>query len=452
MEAGVANSEVRATSFFSPGVFLLNVLVGITFFVINFPELITKRVAPGLGSAWVRDVLVSMTQAVRAFVEAIIGPKAQTFDALMTYSFLGLQLYVLLVLVMCLSRLRIRPLLFAALGFVVGFYAVHLIAYLVLATLWTFQLGLTIFLMVRDAIVWFINFLFRDFWALLLTAGIVFYLYVNRARLLQAIVTLLLIAGFVAAVYYLAPPIFAFIVQIAVAIYEFLHWLLAPILAFLMMVLGPLIAFIQWIVAWIIAPILGFILAVLLFGSFFLLAAMVVLTAFASMGNVVTDQVRAAFRVRRIGTKDHMLNGFALGSALALVLLTCVAAGGLASGVRAGWLQSLARWDGLVGLDLQNSALATFNPMSVFVSTMPDQVHRFVFDYLTNALPPLVDAAILVALVVISCINVTLSILGLSRAEEVERPITFLPLEVIAIVFWLVFSIASLFAQAVTEG
>ena len=233
-----------------------------------------------------RNLVVSVTQAVRAFIEGIAGPKAQAFEALMTYSFVGLQLYVILVLIMCVSRMRVRPLVFASLGFVAGLYAVHLIADLVLASLWTIQLGVTIFLIVRDAIVWFINLLFRDFWVFLLTAGVAFYLLVNRKRLLQAVITLLLIAGFIAAIYYLVPPIFAFLVQIAMAVYEFLHRLLAPILAFVMMVLGPLIALVQWIVAWIIAPILGLVLTVLLFVAVFILAAVIALTAFASLGNV----------------------------------------------------------------------------------------------------------------------------------------------------------------------
>ena len=83
---------------------------------------------------------------------------------------------------------------------------------------------------------------------------------------------------------------------------------------------------------------------------------------------------------------------------------------------------------------------------------MPDPVHSFVFTYLKNPQPPLVDAAILVILVVISCVNVALSIVGLSRTEDVERPITFLPLEVVAIVFWLILSITQLFVQGMTEG
>jgi hypothetical protein len=447
----MSDDQPRVT-FFSPNVFLLNVLVGITFFVINFPKLITNQLAPGIGSAFVRDFVVSFTLIVHEALTKFTGSEAHAFETLMTYSFLGLQLYVALVVIMCVTRANLRPLFFAVLGFIIGVYAVHLIAYLVLAFLWTVQMGIAIFVVISNAIIWFINLLFRDAWVFLVAAGIVVFLYLNRANLLQAIVGLLIVAAVGVALYYLVPPIFAFIVQILLAIADFLQRLFAPILAFLMLLLSPLIALVQWIVEWIIAPVLAFLITAALFIGTFVLAILVILTGFASMGNVVTDQVRSAFRVRRIGTKNHMLNGFALGSALALVLLTSAAAVGIATGVNVGWRQSFALIDGATGLNLQNSAVAAFNPVSIFVSTMPEAVYRFVFKYLTNVQPPLVDAAVLVTLLVLSCVNVTLSIVGLSGAAEVERPITFLPLEVLAIVFWLVFSIASVFVQALTEG
>jgi hypothetical protein len=106
----------------------------------------------------------------------------------------------------------------------------------------------------------------------------------------------------------------------------------------------------------------------------------------------------------------------------------------------------------MTGLGLDQGWLASLDFTYLFKATMPSAVHEFVNQYLTSVQPPIFDSALLLLLLVVSSANVAIGVLFRNYGMEEGRAITFVSMEVLLIVFFLVVGIFILFAQAVSEG
>lgn len=436
---------------FSWPALVLAAVVGVVFFVVQFPRLITRQIAPAIENGPVRRALFALVHVVQSRIEELVGTPAVGFKVLMALSFLALFVYLFVVVAWAVSRLDGRPLGLTLLGIAVGLAAVHAISWALIVGGHVFTLSAFLFAAMVRLAGWLVNLLLSDGFVFMVTIVAVVHLWVNRRNLLQAVVGLLIAAAVIAVAYFLLPALFAWLKAMLFWIWSLIDALLQPVLAFLRYLLSPLFALLQWIAVTLLAPVFAFVVTVIAIVLTIAVSVFAGLLVFGLMGHMVTDQVRSAFRVR-LGGKNFLLNGFALGSALALVMLSSVAAPEVSNGLAEGWRASIRVLGALTSADLERSWLASVDFTRLFVATMPRSVHEFASSYLVNAQPPIADAFLLLVLLLVSTVNVFLGLVGLGGRTEPARPITFVSQEVALIVFFLIAGVALLLLQGGTEG
>jgi hypothetical protein len=460
-----------ARPFFSPGLFTINVLMGLLFVVLNFERFVVETVVSWISFPWLAALVISGTKALQEWVRAATGPEATALVNIMTVNFLLLKVYLALLVTTCLLRLRPMPIISAVLAFVAGVLVVHLLSYSVIVVFEAASYAAWAFAVISAAIAAFITWVFQSVGAFIAVAGFLVLFYFYPRQILRLLAFLAAGAIIVVILAYVAPPVFAFLQQIARAVFEFVAGiigsilaffsaLMAPLLAFVTWLLSPVTAFIQWLVATLIAPVLAFALTALLYLLIGCVAGVISATGLATVGNLVTDQVRSAFRVRRIGLKSHGLNGFALGSALALVFLAAAGAPvrgdggqtGIAALVQVSWMRSVVTVDRLFGTTGYTEVAAPMQPVQAFAATMPTTVLAFARTHLAKIQAPLIDAVVLTALLILSCTMVIVSLFATPERESKGRQITFFPLEVLAIVGMVLLGILLLFASVLAAG
>jgi hypothetical protein len=449
--SSAAAEESPFADYFSVTNLTVAVIVGLVFFIVHFPNLINTQIAPSIGVDALRNALTGFVALVQSGITQLVGQPAVSFKFMMSVNFLSFFIYVFLIVVWSASRLKPQPLLTTVIGLAVGLYVVHLLSWLIVASIWFAGFAYFILSTIYAAVAWFVLFIFTDALAFTIFAAIMLFLWVFRANLLRAVLTLALFAAVGAAAYYGLPHVFAFLLSMLNDAWAFLIELLRPVIEFFNWILSPFVWLAQLLITYVIAPLVALLvtLAVLLLAiAVPLLIATVVL---ALMGNVITDQFRAAFRVRH-GGKNFLLNGFALGSALALVTLASVASPAVSAGIAEGWQDSLHVASRLTTLGVDQSWLTSVDFTKLFVGTMPGTVYEFVEKNLINVPPPIIDAALLFVLLVTSSTCTALGIVSKDSNMRAGRPITFISLEVVAIVVILLAAILILFAQAATEG
>jgi hypothetical protein len=446
-------------------------VVGVLFVVLNFERFVLETVVSWIGLPWLAALVTAGTKALQNWVRAATGPEAQALIGIMTVNFLLLKVYLALLVTTCLLRRRPLPIFYAVLAFAAGVLVVHLLAYGVIIALTAANFAVSVFAFISAAITAFITWVFRSVGAFVAAAGFLVLLYLYTRQMLWLLAVLAAGAIVVAIVAYVAPPLFALLVQFARGVLQFVasivgpviaffNALMAPVLAFLAWLLAPVIALVQWLVSTIIAPVLGFLLTALLYVVVAVLIGLVGSTGLATVGNLVTDQVRSAFRVRRIGLRSHGLNGFALGSALSLVFLAAAGAPvrgdgnqtGIAALVQISWMRSVVTVDRLFGTTGYTEVAAPLQPVQAFAATMPTTVLAFARTHLAKIQAPLIDAIVLTVLLIISCAMVVTSLFAAPERETTGRPITFFPLEILAVIAMVLLGILLLFAAALAGG
>jgi hypothetical protein len=427
------------------------VIVGIAFFIVHFPDLISQRIAPAIEIDPLRNGLVAFVALIQNGIVDLIGQPAVSFKFIMSVNFLCLFIYAFLIVLWSASRLKPQPLLTTVVGLAVGLYIVHLLSWLIVASIWFAGFAYFILSAVYAAVAWFVLFIFTDALAFTIFAALMLFLWLNRANLLRAVLLLCLFAAIGAAAFYVLPQVFAFLLSMLSAAWAYIVDLLRPVIEFFTWLLSPLVWLVQILVTYVLAPLIALLVTLVLLLLAIAVPLLIATAAFALMGNMITDQFRSAFRVRH-GGKNFLFNGFALGSALALVTLASVASPVVSSGIAAGWQDSLQVVSKLTAVGVDQGFLASVDFTKVFVDTMPATVYEFVARYLTNVQPPIIDAVLLFLLLVASSTSTAIGILSKNSGLQAGRPITFISLEVLLIVFYLVIGILFLFLQAATEG
>jgi hypothetical protein len=210
-----------------------------------------------------------------------------------------------------------------------------------------------------------------------------------------------------------------------------------PIFTAIGHVLSPVLHFLGRLLRWLIAIVLVVLLAGL---------------ALNVLGRLLVDQVRSAWCSGR-GSKEMALVGFAVGSALALILVMSAGMSSGAACVDAGWHESLTGLDHLIGVRAFSAGLGWIAPARAFWIVMPGFLTDFATHFFDNANPPLVDSLLLLVILALACLT-TLRSIFVRRAAgpEIAFADYFLPQEYFAVFAALVLSLVAVAVQGWSEG
>jgi hypothetical protein len=180
--------------------------------------------------------------------------------------------------------------------------------------------------------------------------------------------------------------------------------------------------------------------------TFILLVALAIFGVVTTLGRLLVDQIRAAWSAGK-GEQHLALGTFAIGSALALVVLTSVAAPPVSEGVDTGWQQSLQTVDGITSTRIASGILGGPEPTSIFVATMPQPVEKFAFTYLTAVPPPIVEAIVLLLITLLTIVSLLRHLALTVERQPAKFTNYFIPREYLKIAFSLIAPVLILFAR-----
>jgi hypothetical protein len=411
-------------------VLALNSFIGAIFLLVNFPKFVTELITSSVASPSWQSIALFPVNYVQSHLVTLIGPSPEiTFQKLMSYNFLIFLSYLLIVTLFALRHRDWALLGFSIGGLFLGYSALHLISWLaiIIVSILSFVVGAVGWIFSIIALV--IHFIITKGWWLLLILGAIAFVYIFKDELIKILFGLLITGAIGFLLYKIVPPIWRWIMQ-----------LITPIIEFLKMVWEKFIG-----------PVLGFIFGIILLVLFVAAFLLGIFFIFTTLGRLVVDQIRAAW-YSGTGRKGVALGGFAIGSALALIILTSVAAPQIANGVDIGWNHSFEIIDNIIKSEISQSFVSQIKPTSVFVATMPKSVETFVFRYLTNAPPPIVDSALFFAITIVAVLSVTIRVIPALPKIPTKVPVSFLPQEYFAIFGGLLLAVVVIFAQAFSEG
>jgi len=147
------------------------------------------------------------------------------------------------------------------------------------------------------------------------------------------------------------------------------------------------------------------------------------------------------------------LAGFALGSALALIVLMSASNASGAHSVDGGWQACLSTLDRSLGGRAFSVSLGWVAPAGLFWAVTPGAVQAFAVSYFDNVNPPLVDSLILLVILGVASLS---ALRGLFSVVALRGPGGlsgyFLPREYLAVFGGLLVAVAFVLIQGSTEG
>ena len=408
---------------------LLNASLGIAFLLVNFPKFLMRTIDANVTSPNLKSDLYLPITFVQNIAGTIIGPAPlDFFERTMTYSFALLWTFIGLTALLSLRRLDIRLLLTAIGGIVLGYTAIHLIAWMAVgvvavvgAVLFIVKWIAAIVAIITAFIISILKFLF-GYWPIALIAVALLVIYRFRSRMGQLVMWAL---GLGLVTYLLAliiPPLMKWIMHIFESIMVLLHWLLDPVFAFLL---------------WILTPVIRFIV----FVAVTLLVALLALGILVVLGNLVVAQLSAGWYAGS-GRKGVALGGFAIGSALALILVVGVATPAVADSINSACAAS-------IGLIVSGAQFIPGHQLTdLFLTTLPSVVKDFMFLHMTSIKAPALDSFILLAVLGLANVSVFLKIPRARPHDPEPVPVQFYPAEYVALFGGLLVALLVVFMQA----
>lgn len=404
--------------------------VGLFVLLLNFPKLTTRAVNGTFEDASFQAALLLPVAGVQASVNRLVelGPQL-LFQNLMATNYLILWVFVALVIAFAIRHWDARLIGYGVGGFILGFVALHLVSWVVVTVITVVGGVFGAIAWVMEKVYAFISFIFVNGWWLFLVVGVGTALYVFRQYFLKVLLGV------------------GAVVAIAYTLYHFVplawRWFLD--------VLQPVFRFVRGILMEYILPVGAFAWKIMRWALYLLFVLLVVFGVLSSLGQLLIDQIRTA-RMCGAGRKNIALGAFAIGTALALVMLASVAQPGVATALDAGWGQSIRTMADLMRFEVIIQVLGAIHPSQLFVASMPSAVRDFVFAYLTSAPAPVIDALILLLVVVLAILSIIKGMIA--RLDEKAPRMTdfFLPKAFLGIVFGLFGGVIVVFAQGITES
>ncbi len=340
--------------------------------------------------ATVRALLTLPIRVVQVCLTFMVGAdQPGFFGRAIGASFFLFWVFLIALTLLSIRRRSSKMLLYCAAGMVVGYFTLHILAWLAVSIV--VIIGGLIFAVgwagsaVAAAATYmtsFVGMILSYAWPLLLV-GVCLYLgwrYLEfLAKAMRRLVIWLqrhfariaLVAVAVALVVFLVPLIYRWVLL------PFYHHVLVPVFGFLWMV-----------VSWVLYTLFLFIVSVV--------AILLVLISVALIGSLLASQLQSGWRAAK-SIRDMLVAGFSIGSSLTLIVLVSLATPALASALNHAWAISF-----LFEAVPQNTAFLT----DTFTSTLPTQVRAFAFAHLTDLQAPGFDTFVFLIVMVFSLFSV----------------------------------------------
>lgn len=401
---------------------LITSCVGMLFLLINFPKSITKIILTTITDpGWKMLILYPVTGIQSALTSLIGYYPANVFYNVMSVNFILLFFFIFILIIFSIRHMDFLLFGLCVIGFIFGYYTLNLLSWIAILLI-TVMSYFGIFLQFIGYIInLIINYIFFKGWWVLLILAIAYMIYIFKNKLLSIIVASLVIA------------------IVGFYVVHLFRWILK--------IIEPVINFIKMILISYIQPAIIFFVRMLII-LLFMVGGLLILNAF---GRLVVDQLRCAWNSSR-GRKQLALCGFAIGIALALIVMTSVASPRLAKGINMGWKHSLDILDTLTHTSVLTGALSGIQPSNLLLNAMPNPVKIFIFQNLTNAPTPIFDSFIFLTIITIANISMITKLIKPISKDPATLGLFFLPKEVGAILGGLLMSVAVIFLQAGGEG
>jgi len=404
------------------GVLFFNSIIGLLFMLINFPILLSKIISTYAGNAEVESLLLDVVNSTQKIIYDLAGNNPEsTFQSMISFSFIGLWLYVILLGLFSLRHGNFSLFGLGILGLLAGIVCVQIISWIALIILAIISFVFSILGFIIGILGVVIVFLLRyGIWVVAIGYGL-YLLYTYREYVIKYFIWALLAIGLGYFLYKVMPLIWQWFIN-----------LIRPILDFL-------------------SKILGYLAVIVVFLSYIALVFIGILGILTTLGHLVVDQIKGAWHAGN-GHKGVMLGAFSIGTALALIFLTSVANPALVNSVNYGWTESWQILDTFTGYELSTSDFAHIQLTNGFVQTMPTSVRNFVFENLINVNAPLYDTFLLITVMAISYMGILRSMPFQLGKQQEKISVTFYPDEYFAIFGGLILQIVLIFAQSLSEG
>ena len=392
--------------------FVFCAVLGIILLFVNFPKFLTRTIEVNVAPGALRDILEGAVSGVQTLVGALIGARPVAFfERAMTCGFFLLWVFLALLAAFSLRRGSVRMLGYGSGGIVAGYFVVHLLAWGAVALVVAVGGALFVVRWVAWGIGAIVVFVAHYLWPLFLLAAAVMGVFIAY-RNWDAFLDLLRRFGqFVRAYFFriVGAAIGAWLLYLFVpALYRLV---ILPVWNFLVWLFSPVGSFILFLFKWIIT-IVGVIILVAV-------ALALGIGSLALIGSLLVSQLQAGWHAAR-SLRDVLVAGFAIGSALALITLACLATPFLDQSLNHAWLA------GLLGM----AGTGTTHIMSnTFLFLLPESVKTFVFTYLTNLQAPAIDSFTFLAVMTLASLSVLFRLFSASPLEDQHPPVSLLAME-----------------------
>ena len=422
--------------------------IGFLLLLTNFPMFLMRLIdANVVDRAW-RTALHAPIQAVQALIAVIIGPDAGSFfERAMTCSFVLLWLFIIFLAVFSVRRRGIRMLAYGLGGIVVGYLALHALAWAAFAVAMTIRGVIFVVHWAGIGIAAVVAFLFGSGWPLLLAviiAGAVLLVRRFRNRLYQLLRRVLLLVrkyatallglAIIGGLLWLLVPLFYRWVVVPVVQF-FYQLIILPVFQFLTWLLSPVFRALLFVIKWLLTIILTTIVTIVIVST--------IAVTLALLGSLLVTQLQAGWHAAR-SLRHVLIAGFAIGSALALVVLESVATASVAAHLNHAWIEALALFHIVGAQDTTHFVTVAFQ---IF---LPQSVERFVFAELTNLQAPALDSLIFLAIMSLACLSVLFRVFSTRPIEDEYVPVTLVAWEYTKMAVGLFVALVIIFLMALS--
>lgn len=406
-------------------------LTGFVLLLINFPKFLTRLIDANVANPTWQEALHAPIAIVQFVLAFLIGPSAREFfERAMTCSFVLLCLFLVLLAVFFVRRRSIRMFAYGVGGIVIGYLALHVIAWAAVAVVVTVNGAFFVVQWVGLGIAAIAAFVFNYTWpilALIAVGGALYLAFRLNAQLARGLRWLLLMMRKYATHLVGTAVVIGLLWLLVPAVYR---WVILPVFNFLQSLLTPVVHMIVFIVKWIVIVVLATLLVAFVITS--------MLISLALLGSLFMSQLQAGWHAAR-SLRHVLIAGFAIGSALGLIVIVSVATPAVADSLNQAWINAL------VFLHLANSESTTHIMTLAFEFFLPQSVENFVFSQLTDLQAPAFDSFVSLAVTSLASLSMLFRVFSARPIEEEYVPIRFVALEYIKMIGGLFVALVMIF-------
>lgn len=415
------------------------VLVGVFFFAINFPTLISSASISAFSDGILTTIVTFPSNAIQSLLAWGIGSEPQiVFETITTYNFFLLFSYIFILACIAFRHLKISIFFYSVLAVLAGYFVFHILFWGGLAIYEIVNFLIIVASFIYKILFAVSTFLLTNLWWIIIPALSWFYAKKHTEKIINKIAFILFIISFCFLIKFGdASNSLEFITTSINITFEFVSnfftTYITPIFSFMWRYMSPFLKIIGVASLWLLGR---------------LLAAVVFFYILKIIGTFVIDQFRSAFHAAS-GKKNLILASFSIGSAISIVMLTSSAAVPLEGSMAVGVESGSRFFKNFIGTDF---GVNTIFSTGVYVDLMPDFWSDFLNQYMVNYQPPMVDSTLLLVIVVISIFKIANRVIFKMEDSDDFNRITFIPIEIVKTISSAFSTLVLAYSQAKFEG